>query len=132
GDQVPPKGRRARLPVQEEAHRALPRRRRQGEGDDLLSRPRDGASRDRAAHSGAADSGARRRRAGRNDAADGRQPDAHHPDAASAERWRQGETGGRESRDGELKQPRSAPSSQRKNILSASSAVSAVKREREM
>ena len=36
GDQVPPEGRRARLPVQEEAHRALPRGGRQGQGDDLL------------------------------------------------------------------------------------------------
>ena len=49
GNQVPSEGGRARLPVQEEAHRALPRRRRQGQGDDLLPRPRDGAPGDRPA-----------------------------------------------------------------------------------
>ena len=61
-DQVPPEGRRARLPVQEEAHRALPRGRRQGQGDDLLPRPRDGAPGDRAAHSRTADRGTGRGR----------------------------------------------------------------------
>ncbi len=54
GDQVPAQGRRARLPVQEEAHRALPGGRRQGEGDDLLPRPRERAPGDRPAHPGAA------------------------------------------------------------------------------
>jgi large subunit ribosomal protein L35 len=81
GDQVPAEGGRARLPVQEEAHRALPGRRRQGEGDDLLPRARDGAPRDRAAHPRAADRGAGRRGHRRDDAAAGRQPDAHHPGA---------------------------------------------------
>ena len=65
GDQVPPEGRRARLPVQEEAHRALPRGRRQGEGDDLLPRPRDGAPGDRPADSRAADRRSGGRGAGR-------------------------------------------------------------------
>jgi hypothetical protein len=55
GDQVPAEGGRARLPVQEEAHRAVPERRRQGQGDDLLPRPRDGAPGDRAPHPRAAD-----------------------------------------------------------------------------
>ena len=82
GDQVPAEGRRARLPVQEEAHRALPRRRRQGQGDDLLPRPRDGAPGDRAAHPRAADRRAGGRGDRRDDAAAGRQPDAHDPGAA--------------------------------------------------
>ena len=47
GNQVPAEGRRARLPVQEEAHRALPRGRRQGQGHGVLPRTRDGAPGDR-------------------------------------------------------------------------------------
>ena len=63
-------------------------RRRQGQGDDLLPRPRDGAPGDRAPHPGAADRGAGRRGDRRNDAAAGRQPDAHDPVAARRARKR--------------------------------------------
>src|SRR5204862_289909 len=94
-DQVPPQGRRARLPVQEEAYRALPRGRRQGEGDDLLPRARDGASRHRPPHSRAADRRTRGCRGRRDDAASRRQPDAHDSDAPPVGR-RPGEGGGGE------------------------------------
>ena len=52
---------------------------RQGQGDDLLPGPRDGAPGDRATHSRAAGAGAVRGRRRRDDAPDRRQPDAHDP-----------------------------------------------------
>ena len=50
GDQVPPEGGRARLQLQEAAHRTHRGRRRQGEGHNLLPGARDGASGHRATH----------------------------------------------------------------------------------
>ena len=66
--------------VQEEPHSAVHRRRRQGQGDDLFPRPRNGAPGDRSRIlmrligdlAEVADPG--------NAAADGGQSDAHHPD----------------------------------------------------
>src|SRR5262249_33437377 len=85
GDQISSEGRRARLSVQEEAHRAVPRGRRQGEGDDLLSRTRDGTPRDWSTDPRASRAGTFRRGGRRIDAAAGGQPDAHdlEPPAAS-------------------------------------------------
>ena len=57
--------------------------RRQGQGDDLLPRPRDGAPGDRPAHSRAADRGAGGGGDRRDDAAAGRQPDAHDPERSA-------------------------------------------------
>jgi hypothetical protein len=63
------------------------------EGDDLLPRPRNGASGNRPPHSRAFDGRAVRRRDRRNDTADGRQSDAHDSDAPSAERRRKSQAG---------------------------------------
>ena len=133
-DQVPAEGRRARLRLQEEAHRALPGRGRQGQGDGVLPRPGNRASGDRPPHPGAVDPGSQR--AGHlGERAEARgQHDAHDPrpeaaagaaaaGAAGRERRRPATRGehGVAERHGERSRSRHGSAGRRANGLPATS-----------